>query len=116
MALEVQMERMRLTEAMKARDATIQRLADAYTSIRQKNATIEQLQREKDELARNFLTIPGQRDGGRERVEVEIKRLEGVVQGLREEIKTLRNSGSDLPPTYEEGTPLVSKVFLSFPI
>jgi len=47
MALEIQIERMHIIEAMNARDAVVQRLAEAYVSINQKNATIEDLLREK---------------------------------------------------------------------
>ncbi|KAJ7107225.1 hypothetical protein C8R43DRAFT_1045129 [Mycena crocata] len=44
MALEVEVERARATEALAARDAAIQRLSDAYVSLRQKMAVIERLQ------------------------------------------------------------------------
>lgn len=46
MALELQTERMRLAEAMTARDATVLRLSDAYHLIRQKAVIIERLEQQ----------------------------------------------------------------------
>ncbi|KAG6876599.1 hypothetical protein C0992_012307 [Termitomyces sp. T32_za158] len=45
MAVDIAIERSRATEALKARDATVQRLVEAHESIRQKSASIELLQR-----------------------------------------------------------------------
>ncbi|KAJ7765691.1 hypothetical protein B0H16DRAFT_1309933, partial [Mycena metata] len=44
MALEVEVERARAAEALSARDAAIQRLSEAYVSLRQKITIIERLQ------------------------------------------------------------------------
>ncbi|KAG1778404.1 hypothetical protein EV702DRAFT_1026858 [Suillus placidus] len=46
------MERMRVAEVIAARDTAVERLEDAYVSVRQKSATIDQLQRELDNLRR----------------------------------------------------------------
>ncbi|KAG1736786.1 hypothetical protein EDB19DRAFT_1829820 [Suillus lakei] len=46
------MERMRVTEVIAARDTVVERLEDAYVSVRQKAATIDRLQRELDNLRR----------------------------------------------------------------
>ncbi|KAI6004915.1 hypothetical protein EDD15DRAFT_2515505 [Pisolithus albus] len=45
-ALAVQLERLRVTEALAARDNVVVRLEDAYTSVRQKSAIISRLERE----------------------------------------------------------------------
>lgn len=52
-ALAVQLERLRVTEALAARDNVVVRLEDAYTSVRQKSATISRLERELDVLRRS---------------------------------------------------------------
>ncbi|KAI5993893.1 hypothetical protein EDD15DRAFT_867525 [Pisolithus albus] len=45
-ALAVQLERLRVAEALAARDNVVVRLEDAYTSVRQKSAIISRLERE----------------------------------------------------------------------
>ncbi|KAI6140412.1 hypothetical protein BKA82DRAFT_4398319 [Pisolithus tinctorius] len=52
-ALAVQLERLRVTEALAARDNVVVRLEDAYTSVRQKSATISRLERELEILRRS---------------------------------------------------------------
>ncbi|KAH7911887.1 hypothetical protein BJ138DRAFT_1062170 [Hygrophoropsis aurantiaca] len=52
MALVVQMERMRVQEAMAARDSVVYRLENAYISVRQKTEAIDRLERELDEMKR----------------------------------------------------------------
>ncbi|KAI6105277.1 hypothetical protein EDD16DRAFT_225350 [Pisolithus croceorrhizus] len=49
-ALTVQLERLRVTEALTAGDNVVVRLEDAYTSIRQKSAIISRLERELETL------------------------------------------------------------------
>lgn len=52
LTLIIQMERMRVAEVIAARDTVVERLEDAYVSVRQKSATIDRLQRELDDLRR----------------------------------------------------------------
>ncbi|KAG1819769.1 uncharacterized protein BJ212DRAFT_1267581, partial [Suillus subaureus] len=52
LALIIQMERMRVAEVIAARDTVVERLEDAYVSVRQKSATIDRLQCELDNLRR----------------------------------------------------------------
>ena len=47
MAVEIQVERKRVAEAMRARDALVDRLADAYTLLRRHSEFIEYLQEER---------------------------------------------------------------------
>ncbi|KAF9032980.1 hypothetical protein BJ165DRAFT_1568111, partial [Panaeolus papilionaceus] len=48
MALEIQIERFKVMEVSNAREAAVQRLSDAYSSIRIKNEVIEKLQSQLD--------------------------------------------------------------------
>ncbi|OJA19215.1 hypothetical protein AZE42_06773 [Rhizopogon vesiculosus] len=52
LTLIIQMERMRVAEVIAARDTVVHRLEDAYTSVRQKAAIIDRLQRELEDLQR----------------------------------------------------------------
>ncbi|KAI6097958.1 hypothetical protein EDD16DRAFT_584196 [Pisolithus croceorrhizus] len=52
-ALAVQLERLRVREALAARDNVVVRLEDAYTSVRQKSAIISRLERELEILRRS---------------------------------------------------------------
>ncbi|KAI6124028.1 hypothetical protein EDD16DRAFT_592804 [Pisolithus croceorrhizus] len=52
-ALAVQLERLRVTEALAARDNVVVRLEDAYTSVRQKSAIVSRLERELEILRRS---------------------------------------------------------------
>lgn len=45
MALQIEVEKQRAAEALNARDAVVQRLSDAYISIRQKTSIIEELRK-----------------------------------------------------------------------
>ncbi|KAJ7611790.1 hypothetical protein FB45DRAFT_941020 [Roridomyces roridus] len=76
MALEVEVERSRAKEALVARDAAIQRLADAYSSIRQKMTIIERLQQSPQERLPNEQVIS----------------LEMTVKALREELAMAHKS------------------------
>ncbi|OAX36736.1 hypothetical protein K503DRAFT_857807 [Rhizopogon vinicolor AM-OR11-026] len=53
LTLIIEMERMRVAEVIAARDTVVHRLEDAYTSVRQKAATIDRLQREIEDLKRS---------------------------------------------------------------
>ncbi|KAL6308643.1 hypothetical protein BKA93DRAFT_725211 [Sparassis latifolia] len=62
-SMELRLERMRLQEALCARDTVAQRLAEACTFVRQKNNTIEQLLAERGELLKRFsVRAPGELD------------------------------------------------------
>ena len=109
MAIEVQVERMRVSEMMSARDAAIQRLSNAYESIRQKTAIIERLQQEairNSSLPSTPVSVPEQLEIPRLREE--ITNLEAVIKDLRHEIKVLKDHAPghtksfDPPPQYDE--------------
>lgn len=113
MAIEIQLERMRVVEAITARDAVVQRLTDAHVSIRQKNAAIDRLELERDQLNRGLPVLSGPGDEENEeklKVGSEIERLQGIINSLQEELRLLKcirpdagKSTSDPPPRYEEG-------------
>jgi hypothetical protein len=44
MAIEIQIEKLRVAEAMSARDVLVDKLSEAYTSIREKTEVIDRLQ------------------------------------------------------------------------
>ncbi|KAF9481346.1 hypothetical protein BDN70DRAFT_855397 [Pholiota conissans] len=100
-ALELQMERMRVEEAMKARDSALDRLCDAYASIRQKNEIIEHMQEERESNgATPFPTYLI-----RVKDTVEIDKLKAHIVALEatvEELRAVVSKPTDPPPCYEE--------------
>ncbi|KAJ6567090.1 hypothetical protein B0H19DRAFT_1352993 [Mycena capillaripes] len=97
MALEVEVERARAIEALSARDAAIQRLSEAYVSIRQKMTIIEGLRQQKTSQAQ-----PSQ-----ESVNEQVVALEKTIKTLREELAVSSRSSAPLravcpPPSYDE--------------
>jgi hypothetical protein len=122
MALEIQLERMHVKEAIGARDAVVQRLADAYISINQKNTTIEDLRREKGPLSPVLTSSSDTKVGNSEDVEKwklieHVAMLEGVVKGLQDDLKHFKSiessrakSPRDPPPHYEEYRTPILKV------
>lgn len=121
MAIEIQVERLRVVEAMTARDAVVQRLADAHVSIRQKVAIIERLELEKADLERRLFTLKGpcneEYEEEKTKASSEIDKLQVVIKGLRDEVGLLKEVRSDPgkpltdpPPRYEEGKADLMKV------
>lgn len=114
MSLDIQMERMRVAEAMYARDTVVKRLVDAHISIRQKVAIINRLEEEKAELQRRLSDPKGlcieDDDPEKSKSELEIERLQRVIESLRDdsEVRSLKEFRSerrrplgDPPPSYE---------------
>ena len=117
MALEIQIERLHVTEITKARDAALQRLSDAYVSIRQKTQVIERLQQERE--VKGLPRVPVHISPLEERTEIDclkahIVGLEATVGDLRFTIQRLQRQlpiGSqslDPPPCYQEDALKVS--------
>ena len=111
MALEIQIERLRVIEISKARDAALQRLSDAYVSVRQKTQVIERLQQERE--VKGLARIPIHVSPLEERTEIDclkahIVGLEATVEDLRFTIHRLQRQSSigsqplDPPPCYQE--------------
>ncbi|KAG6849914.1 hypothetical protein H0H93_003782 [Arthromyces matolae] len=92
MAIEVAIERTRTSEALKARDAAVDRLVEAHESIRQKTATIELLQQNiKTRTSSSFASDPlPPLDAAR--MKDEIASLERTIVELRIEIRTLKEN------------------------
>jgi hypothetical protein len=114
MIIEIQTERRRVTEAVNARDAVVQRLADAYESLHQKTVIIEHLQQQAQPEPRGDSPFPFKTHVGGEKVEMlrmrdEKLRSENTIKDLRDEIKFLKETSPGLlkspdpPPSYEEG-------------
>ncbi|KAI6009570.1 hypothetical protein F5J12DRAFT_912455, partial [Pisolithus orientalis] len=53
-AFAVQLERLRVVEALAARDNVVVRLEDAYTSVRQKSAIVSRLERQLEIFRRSW--------------------------------------------------------------
>jgi predicted nucleic acid-binding Zn-ribbon protein len=106
MAIEVQVERMRVSEMMSARDAAVQRLSNAYESLRQKTAIIERLKQESICNSPFPSNVPDQLEMAQLREE--ITSLEVVIKDLRHEIQALKDCAPghtkslDPPPQYDE--------------
>ncbi|KAF5386687.1 hypothetical protein D9615_002059 [Tricholomella constricta] len=111
MAIEVAIERTRTLEALKARDAVVQRLVDAHESLRQKSAALELLQ-QKSRAASPFLadSAPTIERIEMARMKDEIARLERTIVELRIEIRLLKENAVNLmkateaPPRYDEAS------------
>ncbi|KAF8959740.1 hypothetical protein BDZ97DRAFT_1836777 [Flammula alnicola] len=108
-ALELQIERLRVVEITNARDAALQRLSDAYVSIRQKNEIIERMQEERE--SNGAAPFPTHLIRVRDTVEIDklkahIATLESTIEDLRSVVRELPQSGAakpiDPPPSYEE--------------
>ena len=100
MAIEIQLERMHVVEAMTARDAVVQRLADAYVSINQKNAIIDDLKRNRglcDSETKALSTVNPIQD--EEKPAKDVPKLEDLHENPSNGINPL----GDAPPSYEEG-------------
>ena len=117
MALEIQIERLRVNEITKARDAALQRLSDAYVSVRQKTQVIEQLQQERE--AKGMAPFPIHPSPLEERTEIDclkahIVDLESTIEDLRFTVRRLQRQLSiggqplDPPPRYQENALKVS--------
>jgi hypothetical protein len=117
MALEIQIERLRVIEITKARDAALQRLSDAYVSIRQKTQVIEQLQHGRE--VKGLVPLPIHLSPLEERTEIDclkahILDLEATVGDLRFTVCRLQRQLSigsqplDPPPCYQEDALKVS--------
>lgn len=114
MVIEIQTERRKVTEAMSARDAVVQRLAEAYESLHQKTVLIEHLQQQIQQEPRGDSPFPFKMAPSGEKVEIlrmkdEILRSGNTIKDLRDEIKFLKEAppgllkSLDPPPSYEEG-------------
>ena len=117
MALEIQIERLRVVEITQARDAALQRLSDAYVSIRQKTQVIEQFQLGRE--VKGLAPLPIHLSPLEERTEIDclkahIRDLEATVEDLRFTARRLQRQLSlgsqplDPPPRYQEDAVKVS--------
>ncbi|KAG5636338.1 hypothetical protein H0H81_008360 [Sphagnurus paluster] len=104
MAVEIAVERTRTTEALRARDAAVNRLVDAHEALRAKSAALEILQQK----SRAGTPLASESSDRTElvRMKDEIARLERTIVELRIEIRLLKESAknSEAPPGYEDGT------------
>lgn len=112
LAIEIQIERLRVVEISKARDAALQRLSEVYVSIRQKNELIEQLQREQEGSGlSSAIQLPKSLDSAEViSLKAHISDLEKSVEELRSVIRQQTGRScipikpNDPPPCYEESS------------
>ncbi|KAI0933425.1 hypothetical protein AcV5_005572 [Taiwanofungus camphoratus] len=103
------LERMRVEEALSARDAVVQRLAEACASISQKTGTIKRLEGEKENLEKQFTALNAAKQVAdnvpsswidKKKLVAEIGRLAGMFKHLQHQILTLKrnpnNHGQEL--------------------
>lgn len=115
LAIEIQIERLRVVEISNARDVAVQRLSEAYTSIRQKNELIEQLQQDSMDGRASLSSVLTQSTQSMsvdhrevEGFKAHIATLEKTVEDLRSIIRqqqqqhSIPSKLSDPPPRYEE--------------
>lgn len=125
MSLETQTEKQKVADAMLARDAAVERLSEAYSSLREKTSLIDRLQREfkaqaLHETSFNQRTAsPAQafQVAESKKLKQEIATLEGIVRSLREEIRVLKEghrvATTDPPPGYDDNSSQVRCSFSS---
>ena len=93
MAIELQVEKMRLAEATSARDSAVQRLASAYDSIKEKAQTIARLQGEKAELeTRLAFAETNAKEATGTTISEEYRTMENEINRLQDLVRKLSES------------------------
>jgi hypothetical protein len=101
---------MRVAEAMKARDSALNRLSDAYVSIRQKNEIIQRMQEERE--SNGASPFPTHLIRVRDTVEIDqLKAHIVTLEATIEELRSVVSKPTDPPPCYEENIQKVSPLF-----
>jgi len=103
MAIEIQLEKLRVVEAMNARDLLVQKLSDAYTSVREKTELIDRLQQALNGATNTSHTAYSATDPqswgqAPEMLQPQATDLEALIQDLS--IGSRNTMGP--PPKYEE--------------
>jgi len=100
MAIEIQLEKLRVVEAMNARDLLVQKLSDAYTSVREKTELIDRLQQALSAATNTSgqTTEPQNWSQAPEMLQTQVTDLEALIQDLS--IGSRNTMGP--PPKYEE--------------
>lgn len=106
MAIEIQIERLRVAEVINARDVLVYKLSDAYTSIREKTELIERLQKALKLLMNKTnsdssedILLPGAQQTEEAMVsQLQLTDLDALIQGLQIHSK----DAACPPPEYEE--------------
>ncbi|KAK0229091.1 hypothetical protein EDD85DRAFT_135626 [Armillaria nabsnona] len=116
MAIEISAERMKVTEAMQARDAAVLRLSEAYISLRQKVTMIDRLQGNSHgpEMFKESTSYVLGDVGVTETsiLKEEIVALESIVKSLKEEIReqNAQTAGpTEPPPRYDDSAYKISE-------
>ncbi|KAF4578320.1 hypothetical protein EYR36_000127 [Pleurotus pulmonarius] len=106
LAIELQTERLKVAEALAARDLLVHRLGDAYTSLQQKNQLLGQVGdkfvtklTDSTNLPTHGLTID---HNEKKALTEQIAAQQTIINQLKQEIKALKPPKVDPPPCYEE--------------
>lgn len=115
-AIELQIERLRVAEITEARDIALRRLAECYVSIRQKNEMIERIQLENFHGKNDGNTTNSLRPNSQsesvilEQLKAHISTLEASNEELRQIVTKLRASTTlDLPTCPEANSRKVNR-------
>jgi len=100
----LRLERMRLQEALCARDAVVARFSEACASIRQKTCAIERLQHDKDDLEKQvgllkgrqaaLVPVTGKNAPDKNRLAIEVGRLAEMFRTLQDQVDSLEQKGN----------------------
>ncbi len=111
MAIEIQLEKLRVAEAIYARDVLVYKLSDAYTSIHEKTELINRLQNDLnngDSDTNGGLSLPdSQQTTEPSELQAQVAELEVLMQDFRMGPKDVVYP----PPKYEEEEKQVCVVF-----
>jgi hypothetical protein len=110
MAIEIQLEKFRVAEAMSARDVLVQKLSDAYTSIREKTELIDRLQQAlkpamsiNTDTSSNHTAISSPQQSWDHPTEITSLRTQVVdLEALVQDLRIGSRSAIGPPPQYEE--------------
>lgn len=113
-AIELEIEKLRVVEIAKARDTALQHLSECYISIHQKNAIIEEMRSELDR--KGDRPIQSRTNDvvdlvAHEQLKTHISMLKTSNEELRLTVAQLKALAAlDLPPSYERNGEKVSTV------
>ncbi|KAL0567148.1 hypothetical protein V5O48_014847 [Marasmius crinis-equi] len=102
MAFEIEKERSKATEALKARDVAVGRLGEAYKSLRQRTALLNRLQKE-NKLPESFVDgeeklLLTYQEPEVDKLKQEVVSLETTVNTLKNELKTMKENSNKSEP------------------
>ncbi|KZT11155.1 uncharacterized protein LAESUDRAFT_720346 [Laetiporus sulphureus 93-53] len=121
--MDIKLERMRVNEALNARDAVVRRFAEACVSVREKNTIIQNLKRERNDLERQLAMVNGRNamlaaenpntstraleERKNAKIALEVARLSDICKNFQHEIRMLR---IHIETSGKEGDPMPESI------